>query len=70
MEEDRAAADLGPEVSTELVGDEVVEEKAPRRRFIGRRAAEAKAASTGDTDGKATSNGAVQGADDRDDASE
>ncbi|KAI7195981.1 hypothetical protein D0869_07792 [Hortaea werneckii] len=44
MEEDRAATDVGPTVSAELNGDPEPVEKKPKRRFIGRKAAEAKAA--------------------------
>lgn len=44
MEEDRAIADLGPDLPPDLNGEEAVEEKQPKRRFIGRRAAESKAA--------------------------
>jgi 2-(3-amino-3-carboxypropyl)histidine synthase len=45
MEEDRAIADLGPDVvASELDAEEVTIPKAPKRRFIGRRAADAKAA--------------------------
>ncbi|KAF2479251.1 putative diphthamide synthesis protein-domain-containing protein [Neohortaea acidophila] len=44
MEEDRAIADLGPDLPPDLNGEELVEEKQPKRRFIGRRAAESKAA--------------------------
>ncbi|KAK5132054.1 Diphthamide biosynthesis protein 1 [Meristemomyces frigidus] len=44
MEQDRAVADLGPTVSADLNGDADALEKKPKRRFIGRKAAEAKAA--------------------------
>ncbi|KAK4507032.1 hypothetical protein PRZ48_000766 [Zasmidium cellare] len=44
MEEDRAVADLGPDVATEINGDAETIPKTPKRRFIGRRAADAKAA--------------------------
>ncbi|TKA83397.1 Diphthamide biosynthesis protein 1 [Friedmanniomyces simplex] len=43
MEEDRAIADLGPTVSAELNGDIELVEKKPKRKFIGRKAAEANA---------------------------
>ena len=51
MEEDRALADLGPEISDDLAAEDVVEEKKPKRRFIGRRAADAKAAAQLPQDG-------------------
>lgn len=58
MEEDRAIADLGPDV----VGDEETVVKAPKRRFIGRKAADAKAAaSAGTTGGSIEESGAIQG---------
>lgn len=41
MEEDRALADLGPDIIAEA---DATAEKKPKRRFIGRRAADAKAA--------------------------
>lgn len=44
MEEDRAVADLGPDIVTELDSEEVIEDKKPKRRFIGRKAADAKVA--------------------------
>ncbi|KAK0290903.1 Diphthamide biosynthesis protein 1 [Friedmanniomyces endolithicus] len=44
MEEDREIADLGPTVSADLNGDVEAIEKKPRRKFIGRKAAEANAA--------------------------
>ena len=64
MEEDRAVADLGPTVSADLNGDAEALEKKPRRRFIGRKAAEAKAAARAEKDGGTIedSGGAIQGA--------
>ena len=64
MEEDRAIADLGPENPAEssLNGEDVVEEKKPKRRFIGRRAADAKAAAKAQENGGIEESGAVQGA--------
>ncbi|KAK0770655.1 Diphthamide biosynthesis protein 1, partial [Friedmanniomyces endolithicus] len=55
MEEDREIADLGPTVSADLNGDVEAIEKKPRRKFIGRKAAEANAAA------RAAQNGAVGG---------
>ena len=64
MEEDRAVADLGPTVSADLNGDAEALEKKPKRRFIGRKAAEAKAAARAEQNGGTIedSGGAVQGA--------
>ena len=67
MEEDRAIADLGPELPVDLDGEEEMAKKTPKRRFIGRRAADAKAAAKGDVQaggsGTIEDSGAVQGAD-------
>jgi 2-(3-amino-3-carboxypropyl)histidine synthase len=65
MEEDRAIADLGPDVSAELNGELETEVKAPKRRFIGRRAADAKAAARAEAGGSNDTiedSGAMQGA--------
>ena len=64
MEEDRAIADLGPDVPTaDLNGGDTMVEKKPRRRFIGRRAADAKAAARAQENGVGIEDsGAVQGA--------
>jgi 2-(3-amino-3-carboxypropyl)histidine synthase len=67
MEEDRAVADLGPTISADLNGDdEAVVEKKPKRRFIGRKAADAKAAARAEQQsnggGGIEDSGAVQGA--------
>jgi len=64
MEDDRAIADLGPTVSAELNGDTEAVEKKPKRRFIGRKAAEAKAAERAAQNGGTNleDSGAVQGA--------
>ena len=63
MEEDRAIADLGPDVSTEMDGEPEAAEKKPKRRFIGRRAADAKAAAKAQENGGGIEDsGAVQGA--------
>ena len=64
MEEDRAIADLGPAVSTEINGEEDTAEKKPKRRFIGRRAADAKAAAKAQENGGGIEDsGAIQGSD-------
>jgi 2-(3-amino-3-carboxypropyl)histidine synthase len=67
MEEDRAIADLGPELPIDLDGEDETAKKTPKRRFIGRRAADAKAAAKGDAqangNGTIEDSGAVQGAD-------
>lgn len=63
-EEDRAVADLGPEVSADLNGDASTIEKKPKRRFIGRKAADEKAAARAEQNGNnmIEDSGAVQGA--------
>jgi 2-(3-amino-3-carboxypropyl)histidine synthase len=67
MEEDRAIADLGPDLPIDLDGEDETAKKTPKRRFIGRRAADAKAAAKGDVQvngtGTIEDSGAVQGAD-------
>jgi 2-(3-amino-3-carboxypropyl)histidine synthase len=66
MEEDRAIADLGPEIpDTSVDGEVATVEKKPKRRFIGRRAADAKAAARAQENGGGAGiedSGAVQGA--------
>lgn len=65
MEEDRAIADLGPDVpdaSASIDGEDATVEKKPKRRFIGRRAADAKAAAKAQENGGGIEDsGAVQG---------
>jgi len=62
MEEDRAASNLGP-VLADLNGDDETAEKKPKRRFIGRKAAEQKAATRAEQDGGTIEDsGAIQGA--------
>ncbi|CAK3988228.1 Diphthamide biosynthesis 1 [Lecanosticta acicola] len=63
MEQDRAIADLGPDVPpVELNGDAETAPKTPKRRFIGRRAAEARAAAKAESgvDNASIESGAVQ----------
>ncbi|KAM0719934.1 hypothetical protein Q7P37_004069 [Cladosporium fusiforme] len=65
MEEDRAIADLGPEIPADLTGEDETAKKTPKRRFIGRRAADAKAAAKGEAaqgqeNGTIEDSGAVQ----------
>lgn len=56
MEEDRQMTDLGPDEAE-------IARKTPKRRFIGRRAADAKAAAKAQEDGNSTiESSAVQGA--------
>jgi 2-(3-amino-3-carboxypropyl)histidine synthase len=73
MEADRAVANLAPELeSVNLNGEAETAPKTPKRRFIGRRAADAKAAALSDvtTEPNATNaaslsiedSGAIQGA--------
>ena len=64
MEEDRVIADLGPELGADLNGeDDATGQKQPKRRFIGRRAADAKAAAKAQENGSGgiEDSGAVQG---------
>lgn len=64
MESDRAVADLGPDVSltSSIDGDIATQPKQPKRRFIGRRAADAKAAAKAEAgSGSIEETGAVQG---------
>lgn len=63
MEEDRASANLGPEVSLNLEEESKTEPKQPKRRFIGKRAAVEKAAANGSQNGNVEDNEAVQGVD-------
>lgn len=59
MEEDRAIADLG----LDFVRDMETVAKAPKRRFIGRKAADAKFAAKADTtNASIEESGAIQGA--------
>lgn len=60
MEEDRAIADLGPDVSAELNGDDETVKRTPKRRFIGRRAADAQAAARAATGSNSNSNGTIE----------
>ncbi|PPJ56370.1 hypothetical protein CBER1_00652 [Cercospora berteroae] len=63
MESDRAVADLGPDVSltSSINGDIATQPKQPKRRFIGRRAADAKAAAKAEAgSGSIEETGAVQ----------
>lgn len=67
MEEDRAVADLKPDIpvaeETIINGDAESISKAPKRRFIGRKAADANAAVKAEaSDGSIEETGAVQGA--------
>lgn len=65
MESDRALADLGPDLPATpgINGDTETQPKQPKRRFIGRRAADAKAASKAEAgSGSIEETGAVQGA--------
>lgn len=47
MEEDRAATNLGPDIDYDETPKSTPETKLPRKRFIGRRAAEERAAAKG-----------------------
>jgi hypothetical protein len=61
MEEDRLATNLGPEVSEGLDADIPAAPKQPKRRFVGRRAAEAAATTTNAPNGSIEESTAIQG---------
>lgn len=64
MEDDRAVADLGPDISADPAHDDASSDKKPKRRFIGRRAADAKAAARVEQNGGnggIEDSGAIQG---------
>jgi hypothetical protein len=60
MEEDRLATNLGPETSDSLDADTPAAPKQPKRRFVGRRAAEA-ATATNAPNGSIEESTAIQG---------
>ncbi|KAL1635621.1 Diphthamide biosynthesis protein 1 [Neofusicoccum ribis] len=62
MEEDRAATNLGPTVEEDLNGEYSVAPKQPKKRFVGRRAAESAAAAKAKVDPNANieDSGAIQ----------
>jgi 2-(3-amino-3-carboxypropyl)histidine synthase len=60
MEEDRAATNLGPDVSESLEIEVTSAPKQPKRRFVGRRAAE-KAATTNAPNGSIEESTTIQG---------
>ncbi|EOD45924.1 Diphthamide biosynthesis protein 1 [Neofusicoccum parvum] len=62
MEEDRAATNLGPTVEEDLNGEYNVAPKQPKKRFVGRRAAESAAAAKAKADPNANieDSGAIQ----------
>jgi len=60
MEEDRAATNLGPDIEYDDPEKSAPEPKQPRKRFIGRRAAEERAAAKGlENDGQVDSGAAA-----------
>lgn len=63
MEEDRAATNLGPTPEEELNGEPSIAPKQPKKRFVGRRAAESAAAAKAKADPNANieDSGAIQG---------
>ncbi|EON67988.1 diphthamide biosynthesis protein 1 [Coniosporium apollinis CBS 100218] len=60
MEEDRAAANLGPAVGDNMSGEAAVASKQPKKRFVGRRAAAERAASNADPNATIEDSGAIQ----------
>lgn len=62
MEEDRDATNLAPETSPDLTGDAAASSKQPKRRFIGRKAANERAAARGVAHGAIEESSAIQGA--------
>ncbi|GAB7352797.1 hypothetical protein MBLNU459_g3417t2 [Dothideomycetes sp. NU459] len=60
MEDDRAQADLGPSVSTDIDADAAPVQRQPKKRFIGRRAAEERAAAKGGASGGIEDSSAIQ----------
>lgn len=61
MEEDRIATNLGPETNGDVQSEVVVPTKQPRRRFVGRRAADQAAAQSNGANGSIEDSGAIQG---------
>ena len=59
MEDDRAQVDLGVAVDVEASLEEAAAQRQPKKRFVGRRAAEA--ASSSGSNGNAEHNGAIEG---------
>ena len=63
MESDRAVADLGQAVEAELALDRQEKPKQPTRRFVGRKAANAKAVKRDPENDHIEDSGAIQGSD-------
>jgi 2-(3-amino-3-carboxypropyl)histidine synthase len=61
MEEDRLQTNLGPDIGADLESEVTATPKQPKRRFIGRRAAE-KAIQSSSANESIEESGAVQGA--------
>ena len=61
MEADRAQADLGKAVESELIADDKQQQKQPKKRFIGRKEAAERAEKSGDINGTIEDSGAIQG---------
>jgi 2-(3-amino-3-carboxypropyl)histidine synthase len=60
MEEDRLSTNIGPDTTQDLETEITSPPKQPKRRFVGRKAAE-KAASSVTTDGNIEESSAIQG---------
>jgi hypothetical protein len=61
MEEDRAATNLGRATDVEVSAEHEVAPRAPKKRFIGRRAAAEKAGTTSEPNVAVEDSGAIQG---------
>ncbi len=61
MEEDRAQVDIGAAVEAELSADQYEQPRQPKKRFIGRKAAAARAGAQADANGSVADSGAIQG---------
>ncbi len=61
MEEDRAVANIGPDISGHINQEPDAVPKVPKKRFIGRRAAAERAATKAGENGSIEDSGALQG---------
>jgi 2-(3-amino-3-carboxypropyl)histidine synthase len=61
MEEDRAATNLGPSAEEGVPDEPVAAPKQPKRRFVGRKTADAAASRSTDPNANIEDSGAIQG---------
>lgn len=61
MEDDRAATNLGPEVDDGISEEPVTAQKQPRKRFVGRKAAEKGSEQQADPNASIEDSSAIQG---------